>query len=191
MNGHTQAIKCANHFFQLRLLLAATCIISTKSWSWCYTLTFLTQFGPRDVNDTVLAWIRRPHISHASYCKCIFYRFCWFLGLRHWRPITCQWLRHWAARRGTNAGGAYNPNTSTFTCPTTAYYYIYFSLFLSKYYRDCRIDITMEDSMIAMVRHITTSTSTCISYCATKITTIILGARRNFSRGGGDKTSNT
>ena len=55
----------------------------------------------------------------------------------------------------TNAGGAYNPDTSTFTCPTTAYYYIYFSLNLAVtgLYYDCHIDITMDDSMIVEVRH--------------------------------------
>ena len=30
----------------------------------------------------------------------------------------------------TNAGGAYNPDTSTFTCPITAFYYIYFNLYV-------------------------------------------------------------
>ena len=56
----------------------------------------------------------------------------------------------------TNAGGAYNPDTYTFTCPTTAYYYIYFSLFVymnDPSYDACRIDITMDDSMIVEVRH--------------------------------------
>ena len=56
----------------------------------------------------------------------------------------------------TNAGGAYNPDTSTFTCPTTAYYYIYFSLYVlmrDDDYYDCHIDLTMDDSVIAEVRH--------------------------------------
>ena len=56
----------------------------------------------------------------------------------------------------TNAGGAYNPDTSTFTCPTTAYYYIYFSLNVHIYdpsYYNCRIYIMMDDSMIVEVRH--------------------------------------
>ena len=56
----------------------------------------------------------------------------------------------------TNAGGAYNPDTSTFTCPTTAYYYIYFNLYVvmdDPSYGDCYIDITMDDSMIVRVRH--------------------------------------
>ena len=56
----------------------------------------------------------------------------------------------------TNAGGAYNPDTSTFTCPTTAYYYIYFSLYIYLYnpdYYNCHIDITMDDVMIVEVRH--------------------------------------
>ena len=55
----------------------------------------------------------------------------------------------------TNAGGAYNPDTSTFTCPTTAYYYIYFSLYVQMNYPDydCHIDITIDDSMIVEVRH--------------------------------------
>ena len=56
----------------------------------------------------------------------------------------------------TNAGGAYNPDTSTFTCPTTAYYYIYFSLYVYLYdstHKNCRIDVTMDDSMIVEVRH--------------------------------------
>ena len=55
----------------------------------------------------------------------------------------------------TNAGGAYNPDTSTFTCPTTAYYYIYFSLNVHIYdpsYYNCRIYIMMDDSMIVEVR---------------------------------------
>ena len=55
----------------------------------------------------------------------------------------------------TNAGGAYNPDTSTFTCPTTAYYYIYFSLYLEIGYNgqdDCHIDITMDGGMIVEVR---------------------------------------
>ena len=55
----------------------------------------------------------------------------------------------------TNAGGAYNPDTSTFTCPTTAYYYIYFSLniLMRDYdYYECHIEITMDDSMIVEVR---------------------------------------
>ena len=57
----------------------------------------------------------------------------------------------------TNAGGAYNPDTSTFTCPTTAYYYIYFSLYVYLYdstHKNCRIDVTMDDSMIVEVRHL-------------------------------------
>ena len=56
----------------------------------------------------------------------------------------------------TNAGGAYNPYTSTFTCPTTAYYYIYFSLCLLMRdydYNACHITVTMDDSMIVEVRH--------------------------------------
>ena len=56
----------------------------------------------------------------------------------------------------TNAGGAYNPDTSTFTCPTSAYYYIYFSLYvlMRDYdYNACHIDITMDDSRIVEVRH--------------------------------------
>ena len=55
----------------------------------------------------------------------------------------------------TNAGGAYNPITSTFTCPTTAYYYIYFSMYLrlDSIYYDCHIGIMMDDSMIVEVRH--------------------------------------
>ena len=55
----------------------------------------------------------------------------------------------------TNAGGAYNPDTSTFTCPTTAYYYIYFSLYLEigySYNDDCDIDITMDGGMVVEVR---------------------------------------
>ena len=55
----------------------------------------------------------------------------------------------------TNAGGAYNPDTSTFTCPTTAYYYIYFNLCLyvdDPNYYNCRIYITMDNSMIVGVR---------------------------------------
>ena len=155
MNGHTQAIKCANHFFQLRLLLAATCLISTKSWSWCYTLTFLTQFGPRDVNDTVLAWIRRPHISHAI----VNVSFTDFVGFSAYAiddqsPANGDVIELPGVE--TNAGGAYNPNTSTFTCPTTAYYYIYFSLCLRVRYSDnddCNIDITMDDSRIVRVRY--------------------------------------
>ena len=55
----------------------------------------------------------------------------------------------------TDAGGAYNPDTSTFTCPTTAYYYIYFSLYLSltATYDDCHIDISMNDVQVVEVRH--------------------------------------
>ena len=56
----------------------------------------------------------------------------------------------------TNAGGAYNPDTSTFTCPATAYYYIYFSLCLLMRdydYNACHITVTMDDSMIVEVRH--------------------------------------
>ena len=55
----------------------------------------------------------------------------------------------------TNAGDAYNPDNSTFTCPTTAYYYIYVSLTVrmrdTDYYY-CHIDITMDDLRIVEVR---------------------------------------
>ena len=56
----------------------------------------------------------------------------------------------------TNAGGAYNSDTSTFTCPTTAYYYIYFNLCVYRddpNYDDCHIGITVDNSMIVEVRH--------------------------------------
>ena len=56
----------------------------------------------------------------------------------------------------TNVGGAYNPDTSVFTCPVAAYYYIYFSLYLELGLNtrdDCHIDITMNNAVIVEVRH--------------------------------------
>ena len=56
----------------------------------------------------------------------------------------------------TNAGGAYNAGTSTFTCPTAAYYYIYYNLYLAMGYngrRDCHVDIMMGGVMIVEVRY--------------------------------------
>ena len=114
----------------------------------------------RDADDIMLAWIRRPHISHAV----VHVYFTDFVGFSAY-AINSQTpaIGDVIELPGvvTNAGGAYNPSTSTFTCPTTAYYYICFNLYLNNNYRDCHIDITMDDSMIAMVRHITASTSTC------------------------------
>ena len=54
----------------------------------------------------------------------------------------------------TDAGDAYNPDTSIFTCPTTAYYYIYFSMYLrlDSIYYDCHIGIMMDDTLTAEVR---------------------------------------
>ena len=54
----------------------------------------------------------------------------------------------------TNSGDSYNPETSTFTCPTTAYYYIYFNVavYMNYHsYQHCEIKITMDDTEIAMV----------------------------------------
>ena len=54
----------------------------------------------------------------------------------------------------SNAGGAYNPDTSTFTCPTSAYYYFYFNLLIDAGFQNydyCRVDITMDDVKIVEV----------------------------------------
>ena len=54
----------------------------------------------------------------------------------------------------TNAGGAYNSGTSTFTCPTSAYYYFHFSLLIEagdSPYNYCRVHMTMDNVKIVMV----------------------------------------
>ena len=60
----------------------------------------------------------------------------------------------------TNAGGGYNSTTSIFTCPKTAFYYIYFHLYLimddgaDETY--CRMDIKQDAGRVAEVctRHL-------------------------------------
>ena len=95
---------------------------------------------------------------NANLCKCLSNAFTEFIGFSAYAINTQEPASGDVIElRGvvTNAGGAYNPINSTFTCPTTAYYYIYFSLNLAVtgYYYDCHIDITMDDSMIVEVRH--------------------------------------
>ena len=96
--------------------------------------------------------MRRPYISHTLVCLTDFVGFSAYTTIEQ-TPASGDVI----ALPGvvTNAGGAYNPDTSTFTCPTTAYYYIYFSLHvIAGYvgYDDCHIDITLDDAMVFEVR---------------------------------------
>ena len=56
----------------------------------------------------------------------------------------------------TNVGGAYSPDTFIFTCPTTAYYYIYFSLYIylnDPNYERCHVAIIMDEEVVVEVRY--------------------------------------
>ena len=56
-----------------------------------------------------------------------------------------------------NGGGGYDPSTSIFTCPTTGFYYIYFSLssyiydYNFVYENDCLVGIRMDGNIMVTV----------------------------------------
>ena len=56
-----------------------------------------------------------------------------------------------------NAGGGYDTSTSIFTCPTTGFYYIYFSLssyiydYSFVYENDCLVGIRMDGNIMVTV----------------------------------------
>lgn len=55
----------------------------------------------------------------------------------------------------TNAGSHYDGSTSRFTCPVTAYYYFYFSLYVhvdNPENVDCGIEIVLDGNLEAEVR---------------------------------------
>ena len=68
----------------------------------------------------------------------------------------------------TNAGGAYNADNSTFTCPASAYYYVYFNMYIKNpRYFDCRIEIMKDDTMMIQVS------------CSDKITMYLVVRRKH------------
>ena len=67
----------------------------------------------------------------------------------------------------TNAGGAYDSSTSSFTCPVTAHYYFYYSLWIlvdDSYYNHCYIDVIMDGAHVITVSHYS-STYSSTTYC--------------------------
>ena len=57
----------------------------------------------------------------------------------------------------TNVGGGYNASTSIFTCPTSAFYYVYANLLLNiddNGYDYCWVDVMLDGESVAEVRHV-------------------------------------
>ena len=65
----------------------------------------------------------------------------------------------------TNAGGAYDSSTSSFTCPVTAHYYVYYSLLLVRQGRDehCSLVVMRDAARVAAAVRPTVATCTCTS----------------------------
>ena len=66
----------------------------------------------------------------------------------------------------TNEGDAFDPVTSRFTCPTTAFYYLYFNLFISMdpLFRECDVEMRVDDVPVVMVSyHFSDVTTICFS----------------------------
>ena len=52
----------------------------------------------------------------------------------------------------TNAGGGYDSTTSIFTCPTSAFYYVYLHLYVGEAGFDCWADINLNGDPVVEVR---------------------------------------